>query len=189
MRMSDFEKHFVNSTSHTQRVAGHACQLLACIDYSSCSQYLDVGCGVGTAAREIAATSELSVTGIDVDPEQIEIAKSGAVRPNLHYKVMDAANLKFADGTFDIVASRMATHHIPNWKQALSEMARVLRPGGYLIYSDFVLPAWLAKPASLFRSVGFPTTTALRGVTDTAGLIAVYESHQFGKVDQIWRKT
>jgi ubiquinone/menaquinone biosynthesis C-methylase UbiE len=131
MRMSALEKHFVNSPSHTQRVADHAYQLLSHIDCKSSWQYLDVGCGVGTAAQKIAATSGLSVTGIDIDPIQIEVAKSGAVRLNLRYKVMDATKLEFADGTFDIVASRMATHHIPDWERGFSEMVRVLRPGVY----------------------------------------------------------
>lgn len=189
MRMSALEKHFVNSPSHTERVADHACQLLSHVGCESGWQYLDVGCGVGTGARKVAATSGLSVIGIDIDPKQIEVAKSGAGRPNLQYTVMDATKLEFADGTFDVVASRMATHHIPNWGRALSEMLRVLRPGGYLIYSDFVFPSWLAQIVRFIRSAEFPTANALHLLTEKAGLILVYESHGFSKVDAIWRKT
>ena len=188
MRMSALEKHFVNSPSHTQRVADHAYQLLSHIDCKSGWQYLDVGCGVGTAAQEIAATSGLAVTGIDVDPKQIEVAKSGVACPNLQYKVMDATKLEFANETFEVVASRMATHHIPDWERAFSEMVRVLRPGGYLIYSDFVFPSWLARIVRLIRLVGFPTTNALHLMTERAGLVRVYETHGFGKADVIWRK-
>jgi ubiquinone/menaquinone biosynthesis C-methylase UbiE len=188
MRMSALEKHFVNSPRHAQRVADHAYQLLSHIDCKSGWQYLDVGCGVGTAARKIAATSELRVIGIDIDPKQIEAAKSLAARPNLQYKVMDATKLEFTDGAFDVVASSMATHHIPDWGRALSEMLRVLRPGGYLIYSDFVVPSWLAKAAGLIRFVGFPTTSELRLLRERAELVVIHESHRFGKVDVIWRK-
>jgi 2-polyprenyl-3-methyl-5-hydroxy-6-metoxy-1,4-benzoquinol methylase len=63
--MSALEKHFVNSPSHTRIVADHAYQLLSGIDYKSGWRYLDVGCGVGTAARKIAVTSDLSATAID----------------------------------------------------------------------------------------------------------------------------
>lgn len=188
MRMSAFEKHFVNSPSHTKKVADHACQLLNHIEYQNGGHYLDVGCGVGTAARKVAATSSLCVTGIDVDPKQIEAAKSEVARPNLQYKVMDATKLEFADAAFDVVASRMATHHIPDWERALSEMIRVLRPGGYLIYSDFVFPPWLARIVRYVRFVGFPTTSALRLLAEGPGLVPVYESHRFGKLDMIWQK-
>jgi ubiquinone/menaquinone biosynthesis C-methylase UbiE len=130
--------------------------------YKSGWRYLDVGCGVGTAARNIAVTSDLFVTAIDVDPKQIEAARSGAARPNLQYEVMDAIKLELADGEFDIVASRMATHHIPDRQRTLSEMIRVLRPGGYLLYSDFVFPLWLTKVARFIRLLGFPSTSALQ---------------------------
>jgi ubiquinone/menaquinone biosynthesis C-methylase UbiE len=188
MRMSALEKHFVNSPSHTQRVAEHAYQLLSYINYSSGWRYLDVGCGVGAAARKLAATSGLSVTGIDIDPEQIQATKREAPRPNLQYKVMDATRLEFADSAFDVVASRMATHHISHWERAFSEMVRVLRPGGYLIYSDFVFPFWLAKFAGLIRFLQFPTTTGLHLLAERSGLTPVYESRRSGKVDVIWRK-
>jgi len=188
MRMSALEKYFVNSPSNTQRVADQAYGLLSHIDGKSGWQYLDVGCGVGTAAQKVAATKDWTVFGIDIDPKQIEAAKSGAARPNLQYKVMDATKMEFADGAFDVVASRMATHHIPDWRRALSEMVRVLRPGGYLIYSDFVFPSWLAKLARFIRFVGFPTARALQIVAERAGLAPVYESHGFGKLDVIWRK-
>jgi ubiquinone/menaquinone biosynthesis C-methylase UbiE len=188
MRMSALEKRFVNSPSHTQRVAEQAYQLLGHIDCKSAWRYLDVGCGVGTAARKIAATSDLSVTGIDVDPKQIQAAKSDSPRPNLQYKVMDATKLEFADGAFDVVASRMATRHIPHWERALTKMVCVLPPGGYLVYSDFVFPLWLATVAGLIRFLRFPTTTGLNLVAERSGLAPVYQSRRPGKVDVIWRK-
>ena len=188
MRMSALEKHFVNSQSHTQRVADQSCQLFSHIDCAGGRRYLDVGCGVGAAARKIAETSDLSVTGIDIDPKQIQAARNGPALANLQYRVMDATKLEFANGVFDVVASRMATHHIPDWERALSEMVRVLRLGGYLLYSDFVFPPWLAKVARLIRFLSFPTRSALNLLADKAGLSLVYESHRPGKVDVIWRK-
>lgn len=189
MKMTAVEKRFVNRPSHTRTVAAHAEQLLDRIKPQAGWRYLDVGCGVGAAAHAIADSSNLEVTGVDVDPKQIEAAQPGVARPNLHFKVMDATCLDFRDGEFDIVATSMMTHHIPNWDRALSEMARVLRPGGFLIYTDFTFRSWLAKIGRLFfRFVGFPSTSIIDSLALQAGLVKVHQSRQAGKVDIIWRK-
>ncbi|HTV82206.1 MAG TPA: class I SAM-dependent methyltransferase [Acidobacteriaceae bacterium] len=188
--MTAIEKQFVNRPSHARSVAEHALQLLERVDYQGSWRYLDVGCGIGTAAREVAAATGLSVVGIDVDPRQIEIARSGAANPKLNYQVMDAQKLEFSDGQFDIVASQMATHHIPDWERVVSEMARVLRVGGFLIYRDFVFPSWLGKIGRrLFRFMGFPSVSGLHAVAAGAGLTRVYQSHESRKVDTIWVKS
>jgi ubiquinone/menaquinone biosynthesis C-methylase UbiE len=62
---------------------------------------------------------------------------------------MDATRLRFHDAEFHIVASSVATHHIPGWERAFSEMVRVLRPGGFLIYADFMFPSWLNSAGRL----------------------------------------
>ena len=188
MRMTALEKYFVNSPSHTRTVAGRAQQLLGCINHQAGWRYLDVGCGVGAAACEIAGASNLEVTGVDIDPKQIEAASAGPARPNLHFRVMDATRLDFPDGQFDIVASSMATHHIPDWERALAEMVRVLRTGGYLIYSDHLFSPWLARIIRLFRLMGFPSTTALESLAAKAGLVRVHALQQSGHVDLIWLK-
>lgn len=189
MRMSQLEKHFVNSPGHTRTVARRAMQLLSRIDSQSGWRYLDVGCGVGAAAREIATACDLLVTGIDVDPKQIAIAQSGVSSSNLQYRVMDATKLEFGDGQFDVVSSHMATHHIPNWERALSEMARVLRTGGYLVYRDFLFPAWVARIGGrLILFAGFPSRRALEAIAARSGLVEIYESRESGKLDVIWVK-
>jgi ubiquinone/menaquinone biosynthesis C-methylase UbiE len=187
--MTALEKYFVNRPSHTRTVVSRAQQLLGRISHQAGWRYLDVGCGVGAAAREIAAANNLEVTGIDVDPKQIEAARTAAARPNLHFRAMDATRLEFRDGEFDIVAASMVTHHIPDWERALSEMVRVLRTGGYLIYSDFVFRSWLAKVGRrLIRVAGFPSTSALDSLAARVGLVKVHQLQQSGKVEVIWLK-
>lgn len=188
MRMTAFEKYFVNRPSHTHMVAARARERLGRINHQAGWRYLDVGCGVGAAASEIAGASNLEVTGVDIDPKQIEAARAGSARPNLHFKVMDATRLDFPDGHFDIVATSMVTHHIPDWDRALAEMVRVLRTGGYLIYSDHVFPSWLAKAIRLFRVMGFPSTTALESLAASAALVKVHQVQRSGQVDVIWLK-
>jgi SAM-dependent methyltransferase len=121
VRMSVLEKHFANSPAHTQKV-DDACKVLSHIDCRSGWQYLDVGCGVGTAARKIATISNLSVSGIDIDPKQIEAAESGAAHANLQYKVMDATKLQFGDGAFALshlawqpITSPIGSEPLPRW--------------------------------------------------------------------------
>jgi len=190
MKMTALEKHFVNRPARSTRLAQRAMGLLRHITPAAGWRYLDVGCGVGFAATAIAAATNLEVTGVDVDPKQIDAAQKGATRPNLHFRVMDATRLDFRDGEFDIVATSMATHHIPNWERALAEMVRVLRTGGYLIYSDLVFPSWLAKAARRFiRFVGFPSAGALHSLAAQAGLAKVYEAQESDRVDVIWLKS
>jgi ubiquinone/menaquinone biosynthesis C-methylase UbiE len=185
MKMTVIEKHFVNSPAHALQVAHRARRLLDRIDINARRRYLDVGCGVGAAACEIAARCGLDVTGIDVDPGQIEAARAAC--PHLRFMVMDATKLQFHDAEFDIVATSMVTHHLPGWERAFSEMIRVLRPGGYLIYSDFMLPSWLAAVGrSIIPFVGFPSTKLIESLASSAGLTKVYRSRAGLRFDFIW---
>jgi ubiquinone/menaquinone biosynthesis C-methylase UbiE len=102
---------------------------------------LDVGCGNGAAAVHLAATLGLDVVGVDVDPDQIREATLAAPNtPAVRFLVADATDLPFPDDQFNFVYTSKATHHIPDWQQAITEMVRVLRPGGHLVYTDFVAP-------------------------------------------------
>ncbi len=189
MKMTGIEKCFVNSSRHTRQVASRAQQRLGLISHHPGWKYLDVGCGVGAATHMIADSCNLEVTGIDIDPKQIEAAQTRAAHPNLHFKVMDATRLDFRDGEFDIVAASMVTHHIPDWERVLSEMVRVLRAGGYLIYSDFLFRPWLAKIGRIFiRFAGFPSKSALDSLAANFGLVKVHQLQQAGQVDVIWLK-
>ena len=189
MRMNPIEKHFVNTPGHTRQVSFRAQQLLDRINFQPAWHYLDVGCGVGATAGAIAKRCGLDVTGIDVDPGQIEAARELEVHPRLRFQVMDATKLQFHDAEFDIVASSMATHHIPGWERAFSEMIRVLRPGGYLIYSDFIFPSWLAAVGGrLIHFVGFPSTKRIGFLASRAGLTGVHQSRAGLRFDFIWLK-
>ena len=187
--MTAFEKRFVNQPIRVHTVANRALKLLGHVRTQAGWRYLDVGCGVGFAASEIANATGLDVTGVDVDPDQVAAAKDRGLRQNLRFRVMDATALDFRDGEFDIVATSMTTHHIPDWERALAEMARVLRPGGYLIYSDHVFPSWLARLCRrTIRFAGFPFASGIDSVAAKSGLSEVYEARRSRHVDAIWIK-
>lgn len=106
-------------------------------------QVLDVGCGTGTLALEVARRVGRAgrVTGIDPSREQIAHARSKAARRNMpvDFQIGVIEHLPFPDQTFDVVLSTLMMHHLPAplKRQGLSEIARVLKPGGRLIIADF----------------------------------------------------
>lgn len=145
MRMTGIEKRFVNEIGHSRKVAEEAVQRLRHVPVYSSWSYLDVGCGNGAAALLVADTFGMGVVGVDVDPEQVALARTAAGgRTDVLFMTADATCLPFEDGRFDIAATSKTTHHVPGWSSALAEMLRVLKPHGYLVYADLKVPSWLA---------------------------------------------
>ena len=87
---------------------------------------LVVGCGSGTEAAVLAWTLGSKVTGIDNHPQ---FDMSATAWADLRWG--DATALEFHDQSFDLVYSYHALEHIPQWKRALLEMKRVLKPNGW----------------------------------------------------------
>jgi demethylmenaquinone methyltransferase/2-methoxy-6-polyprenyl-1,4-benzoquinol methylase len=122
----------------------------------------------------VAKEWRLEATGADLDPEQIALARARADDAwPVRFVEADATQLPFADGEFDLVTSSKATHHIPEWEEALAEMCRVLRPGGHLVYADLALPRPLARPAGWFAEHPLPTQAGLDAAFERLGLNVV----------------
>lgn len=101
---------------------------------------LDVGCGNGRLYQLFEKKSSsreqgtVSFTGIDISDGLIKIAREN--NPECKFVVGDMRKLSFGDGSFDVVYSLVAFHHLPDHEsqlQALSEMKRVLKPGGKIV--------------------------------------------------------
>jgi ubiquinone/menaquinone biosynthesis C-methylase UbiE len=99
-------------------------------------RFLDVGCGAGHLA-ELAAGAGAEVTGIDLSPRLIDVAKQRAEAGGveIEYRVGDAENLDVDDASFDVVASSFGMIFAPDHVAAARELARVTRPGGRLGFS------------------------------------------------------
>ena len=155
---------------------------------------LDIATGTGDVAIEMIyqGDHQRKVSGLDFSEPMIKKAKQKVSQKGLSQAITlslgDAVSLPFRDNTFSASLIAFGLRNIVQKERALSEMVRVLRPGGYLIYGDFVFPSWAAKIARFIRFVGFPTTRALQVLAEKAGLGLVYESHGFGTLDVIWRK-
>ena len=102
------------------------------------SRILDVGCGIGGSARILARDYGFDVLGISISSEQIRRANELTPKSiGCRFEVMDALDLKFAEGSFDGVWSVEAGPHMPNKQLYADEMLRVLRPGGFLAVADW----------------------------------------------------
>jgi ubiquinone/menaquinone biosynthesis C-methylase UbiE len=190
MKMTNFEKYFVNSPRRARRVAEYAEKMLGLIGFAPGQKYLDFGCGIGAAANYLASKLGLDVTGIDIDPDQIAAARAASGNnEKVRFLTADGSRLPFSDNEFDFVATHMVTHHIPNWQDSLSQMLRVLKPNGYLIYKDFVLPKWVASLAKrLSKAMGYLSAEDLNRFARENQLATVHLARSFNKYEAVWRK-
>ena len=95
---------------------------------------LEIGCGLGTDGVRFAKAGA-DYTGIDLTDAAIELARKRFELSGLRgeLRVSDAENLDFADESFDLVYSHGVLHHTPDIARAVSEIHRVLKPGGRAI--------------------------------------------------------
>jgi ubiquinone/menaquinone biosynthesis C-methylase UbiE len=102
-------------------------------------RWLDLACGAGQLA-ELAAGAGAAVTGIDISPRLIEVAKERAAAGGfeIDYRLGDVEHLDgIEDASYDVVSSSVGVIFAPDQAQAVREIARVTRPGGRL-----VMTAW-----------------------------------------------
>ena len=99
---------------------------------------LEVSCGHGGGASYLTRTLRpRSYTGLDLNPTGIRFCRERHRLGGLSFVQGDAQNLPLADGSFDAVLNVEASHCYPVFPRFLAEAARVLRPGGHLLYADF----------------------------------------------------
>ncbi len=106
---------------------------------------LDVACGIGIPSIAVAQKVGLTghVTGIDIAPGMIDIARQRAARlglQNVSFREADAESLPFPDESFDVVISAMGLIHTADRNKALQEMFRVARRNGVLTLSVWSTP-------------------------------------------------
>ncbi|HEX3358895.1 MAG TPA: class I SAM-dependent methyltransferase [Tepidisphaeraceae bacterium] len=106
---------------------------------------LDIGCGTGQS-REIYIPHCRSFTGVDLSESAIAMARRKF--PESQWYVANATALPFPEASFDVVAFSSVLHHIPDFRSALHEAMRILRPGGQVFAFD---PNLLHPAMALFR--------------------------------------
>ena len=120
---------------------------------------LDIAAGAGeqsiTAAEKVGPNGYVLAT--DLAPKILDFALELAAEKGIHNietKEMDGENLTVADNSFDTVISRVGLIFFPDQQKALSEMYRVLKPGGYfaaIVYSTVDKNKFFSTPVSIIR--------------------------------------
>ncbi|OBZ67859.1 Sterol 24-C-methyltransferase erg6 [Grifola frondosa] len=110
---------------------------------------LDVGCGVGGPAREIARFSDVNIVGVNNNDFQVGRARKYTKRAGLEKQVSfvvgDFMKLseQFGENSFDAVYAIEATVHAPSWEGVYSEIKKVLKPGGVFgVYEWCMTDSW-----------------------------------------------
>jgi 2-polyprenyl-3-methyl-5-hydroxy-6-metoxy-1,4-benzoquinol methylase len=116
-------------------------KFLKWLDLSPGKGLLDVGCGAGGPALRIAVATGCSVVGIDVHELAVTTANSLAAQRGLtervEFRSTDATGqLPFSDASFDAITCIDAINHFPDRPHVIAEWARLLKPGGRLLFTD-----------------------------------------------------
>lgn len=108
-------------------------QAIARMNVPADARVLDVGCGSGWATRLLADyASNGRVTGIDISDEMVSLAQASSNSyQNVDFKLAGAEQLPFPDGEFTHAFSMESLYYYENLAQALSEIHRVMKPGGW----------------------------------------------------------
>jgi SAM-dependent methyltransferase len=125
-----YEQFFVPAIFHQWPA-----KIISIAEIADGNDVLDIGCGTGALTRELAqfVTKKGSVTGFDLSESMLGVAREAC--PGATFQQGNVADMPFDESTFDAVVSAFMLMFVPDPQQALSEMRRVLRPGGRIVAS------------------------------------------------------
>lgn len=123
---------------------------------------LEIGCGRGGFSNWLAMCQPppREVVAADFSPTAVELgaqAERAAGRSGVVWEVQDIQNIRHADGRFDLVLSCETIEHVPDPFRAVSELARVLKPGGWLLltHPNYLSTMGLYRAYCILRGRGF----------------------------------
>ncbi len=173
VKLNNFEFILVNNPvrAWSQRVL-ETPRLIGPSGWLAGQRVLEVGCGRGVGIEILLALGAAQVTGFDLDPKMIDRAQKRAAKygDRAYVFVGDAERIDAADASFDAVVDYGIIHHVPNWSQALKEIARVLKPGGVFYFEDLLKGLVSAWPTRVLFD--HPQATQFYGREFRAGLEA-----------------
>lgn len=130
---------------------------------------LDVSCGRGAVAVTLRAHfAPRSYVGIDLSAEAIAFCATQHARPAFEFREGDAEALPVSNAAFDVVTNIEASHNYPHPGAFFAEVRRVLRPGGWFLYTDFLPPPSFHRNKALLAGEGFE---CLRDIDITSNVV------------------
>jgi ubiquinone/menaquinone biosynthesis C-methylase UbiE len=151
---------------------------------------LDVGCGLGGTARHLAEQYHCKVTGIDLTQEYIDVGQKLTAMVGLSDRVElrqgSALDIPYKDASYDVVWTEHVQMNIADKSRFYSEIARVLKPGGLLLFHDIFRglgdPPHYPAPWAEDESISsLATESEARSIIEQAGL---HVDHWIGKVQE-----
>jgi ubiquinone/menaquinone biosynthesis C-methylase UbiE len=149
---------------------------------------LEVGCGRGVGAEVILdRLGAAAVTAFDLDESMVELARRRLHGRPVSLSVGDVCAIEQPSGSIDTVVDFGIIHHVPRWQQSIEEMARVLRPGGLVLFEEVprhVLDTWAFRTFTVhprenrFEAAEFAAELARHGLHGTGRI----ERHLSGMV-------
>jgi len=140
---------FYKGESFAASLARHEHYLAAKMNLRPGMRVLDVGCGVGGPAREIARFAEVNIVGLNNNEFQVRRARQYTKEADLENQISFVTGdfMKLADyfgeNSFDAVYAVEATVHAPTWEGVYGEIMKVLKPGGVFgVYEWCMTDAW-----------------------------------------------
>lgn len=139
--MSALERWLVNSPFRAWFQRGEVDAFIRWSAVTSEARVLDMGCGPGVSTALILKKLQPRyLAAFDLDPSMVDSARQRLTRhlkdASLDLQVADAAQMPYEDASFDAVFESGLVHHVPDWRAALREVSRVLKPGGSFCFAE-----------------------------------------------------
>lgn len=96
---------------------------------------LDLGCGYGWHCQYAAEHGAACVLGTDISQKMLEAARARNPGPSIEYRQAAMEDLRFPDGSFDVVLSSLAFHYVKDFRPLVRSISRWLTPGGGFVFS------------------------------------------------------
>jgi ubiquinone/menaquinone biosynthesis C-methylase UbiE len=134
-----------------------AIKLLERVDLRS-KEVLDVGCGTGIISTLVMKQGAAKLICGDISEYMLsqcrkKIIAQGYSAEKVDFRQFDAESLPYDDKSFDVVVSGMLLGLVPNQQKVVTEMVRVLRPGGILAFSTHAPDCWWETSDATFRAI------------------------------------
>lgn len=180
--MSGMKKFMLGNRLHARSKTKLVDELLTAVETGGISNALEVGCGAGFVSMHLSKKYGLRVTGTDGDPQMVEYARRKRREgTNLKFLQADSMDLPFENASFGMVVAQNVFHHVPDWRAAAGEVARVLGDKGLFLFSDITGPGVMMRVlAGAGKDHGFHDFDELLSFLSGHGLKVEYEKGPTG---------